>query len=124
MVLAASHGQNFVPASASEALKIERDVSVTQLLEGAKHFFSQRLFKQARHVLGGDLDASDLGMMADAEVGKSTVVKEGFAALDLREHPDGDGGAVGDAAGEAGEGGVFPIRDCERPGEAAGGGVT
>src|SRR6266498_4237649 len=101
MVLAASRGQNFVPASASEALKIQRNVSVTQLFESAKHLRPQRLLQQARHVVGGDFDAGDFRVMADAEVAETLVIKEGLGALDLREDPDGDGGAVGDAAGEA-----------------------
>jgi hypothetical protein len=112
-------GEDFVAASRAEALKVEGDVGVADVFEVGEKFGAEGVGSEFREVGGGDFDAGEFLVVADAEVGEASVVEEGFAFFDLGEGAERDGGAIGYTAGEAGEGGFFPVGDIEVFGEGA-----
>jgi hypothetical protein len=111
--------ERFVGAAGAKPLEVERDVGVAELFEVLEEIGAEGFFQEAREVLSIYFDSGEGGMVADADVGEALVAEEFFSAFDLGEGLDGDGGAVGDAGGEAGEGGFFPVGEIQVIGEGA-----
>lgn len=63
---------------------------------------------QAGEVFGGDFDAGELLVVADADMGEAGGFQEGFEAVDLFQALRSDACAVGETTGETSSGGFVP----------------
>src|SRR2546428_10211339 len=70
-LLAAARAQGLVHAAAAVALEIERDVAKAEGLQAAGNLVGQAVVEDARQLGRQELDAGDVVVVADADLGKS-----------------------------------------------------
>src|SRR4051794_34187318 len=109
----------FVATATAEALQIDSDVDVAEFFKVADEIGVERFFQEPSKVLCIDFDSRQIGMMSDANIGKAKIAQKIFRLFDLGKGSNGDGSAIGNARGEAGESGFLPIGKLEAVGQLA-----
>ena len=98
--------QDVVEAAGAEGVEVEGDPEVTEGLEAGGDFVA--VGEGEFHLVGGDLDAAELVVVAGADLAEAEVAQDVLGGFDAAQGLDGYGGAVGDAGGQAGLGGLVP----------------
>src|SRR5207302_4488715 len=101
-----------VEAAGRVALEVERDELVARLLESLDHGFAPS--EERLHLLQLDLDASDIPVVADPDLGEAERLHRRLRALDQAQRLDGDRSAVRDPRAKAGEGWLVPVGQAQR----------
>jgi len=111
--------QGGVEGALAVAFEVEGDVEEAGGFEagvdGGGHFGSEG----AREFVGGDFDAGEFIVKANAELAEAEVAEGGFGAINEGEALGSDFGAVGKARSEAGGGRAVPRGEIGAAGEFA-----
>src|SRR3984957_19048454 len=94
-------GEDVVHAAGAVAFGVEGDVEEAERLDCGGDLFEDGESEGSGEIFAGDFDASEVAVVADADLGEAEGVEGGFGLFDLREILAGDGAAVLDAGGEA-----------------------
>ncbi len=98
---------------------VERDVLEAEHLERGGDAVEDVEVKSARQVGAGDLDAGEVAVVPDADLGEAESMEVVFGAFDLGKGLGGDGTAVLDARGKAGAGGFVGEYEARLAGQGA-----
>ena len=109
----------FVAGAGAEALEVEGDVGEAEIFEEVSDLFSGWWIGQFGDFVGGNFDADEVIVVADAEVFETEGAEEFFAGFDLFKFGGTDGLVIGDAAGQAGMSGFVPGGQVEEFAEGA-----
>src|SRR5581483_8620415 len=105
--------EGLVHAARAEALQVEGDVQEAERLQLRRDLTVEVRLEQTRHLAGGQLDAGELLMVANAHVAEAEAAQVLFCLVDPGELLHGNNLPIGDAGREAGERRLVPGRDAQ-----------